>query len=58
MKRLNDVGEPVIPFDYGRKNVTLDFKIGIGKLAGEISLQDTLYTKGGVFYYEYESLSR
>jgi tyrosinase len=46
--RLNEVGGPVIPFDYGGVNVTLEFEINIGKNAGNITLHQALNTHGDV----------
>ncbi|KAF1951626.1 Di-copper centre-containing protein [Byssothecium circinans] len=51
--RLNQVGGPVVPFDYGGTNVTLDFKINIGKLAGDATLKELLNTVGGRLCYTY-----
>jgi tyrosinase len=55
--RLNEVGGPVVPFDYSGVNVTLDFEINIGKLAGNITLKQALNTQGATFCYEYETLA-
>ena len=52
-KRLNQVGGPIVPFDYSGQNVTLDFKINMGKLAGNATLKDLLNTKGGTLCYTY-----
>ncbi|KAJ4405706.1 hypothetical protein N0V91_005013 [Didymella pomorum] len=51
--RLNQVGGPIVPFDYGGKNVTLDFQVNIGKLAGNATLQDLLNTQGKTLCYTY-----
>jgi tyrosinase len=51
--RLNHVGGPVEPFDYSGKNVTLDFTINMGKLAGETTLKSLLDTQGEVLCYTY-----
>jgi len=51
--RLNQVGGPIVPFDYGGTNVTLDFMINLGKLAGDATLKDLLNTQGGVLCYTY-----
>jgi tyrosinase len=51
--RLNQVGGPIEPFDYSGKNVTLDFKINIGALAGDATLKELLDTRGGRLCYTY-----
>lgn len=51
--RLNDVGGPITPFDYGGKNVTLDFEVNMGLLAGNATLKDLLNTEGGTLCYTY-----
>jgi tyrosinase len=51
--RLNQVGGPIEPFDYSGKNVTLDFTINIGKLAGDATLKSLLDTEGGTLCYTY-----
>ncbi|KAF2030697.1 monooxygenase [Setomelanomma holmii] len=51
--RLNQVGGPIEPFDYGGKNVTLDFTVNMGKLAGNATLKDLLNTQGGTLCYTY-----
>lgn len=51
--RLNQVGGPVVPFDYRGKNVTLDFQVNIGKLAGNVTLKDLLNTQGKTLCYTY-----
>ncbi|KAK2756789.1 hypothetical protein FQN54_005235 [Arachnomyces sp. PD_36] len=51
--RLNEVGGPVIPFDYSGKNVTLDFEINLGRLAGNATLHEILDTQSGVLCYDY-----
>jgi len=51
--RLNQVGGPIAPFDYSGKNVTLDFKINMGKLAGNATLKQILNTQGDVLCYTY-----
>lgn len=43
----------MVPFDYGGKNVTLDFEVNIGKLAGNATLHEILDTQGGVLCYGY-----
>lgn len=53
--RLNQVGGPVLPFDYSGQNVTLNFKINMGKLAGDATLKDLLNTQGGTLCYTYAS---
>ncbi|TLD27844.1 Di-copper centre-containing protein [Venturia nashicola] len=51
--RLSQVGGPIIPFDYSGQNVTLDFEINIGKLAGNATLKDLLDTQGKTLCYTY-----
>lgn len=51
--RLNQVGGPVVPFDYGGTNVTLDFKVNMGPLAGDATLRDLLNTRGETLCYTY-----
>ncbi|KAH8724370.1 monooxygenase [Phaeosphaeriaceae sp. PMI808] len=51
--RLDQVGGPVEPFDYGGKNVTLGFEINMGALAGNATLKELLDTKGGTLCYTY-----
>ena len=51
--RLNQVGGPIEPFDYGGKNVTLDFKVNMGLLAEEVMLKDLLDVQGGTLCYTY-----
>ncbi|KAI4656607.1 hypothetical protein J4E81_009709 [Alternaria sp. BMP 2799] len=51
--RLNQVGGPIIPFDYSGQNVTLDYTINIGKLAGDRKLKELLDTTAGPFCYTY-----
>ncbi|KAH7065797.1 monooxygenase [Paraphoma chrysanthemicola] len=53
VRRLNEVGGPVEPFDYGGKNVTLDFKVNMGRLAGNATLRELLNTRGGTLCYTY-----
>jgi tyrosinase len=55
--RLNQVGGPIVPFDYGGQNVTLDFKIDIGKLAPSVTLKQVLNTQGGTLCYKYANLA-
>ncbi|KAF2147297.1 uncharacterized protein K452DRAFT_293744 [Aplosporella prunicola CBS 121167] len=52
--RLHQVGGPVEPFDYGGVNVTLDFQVNIGKLAGNVTLEQLLDPQGGTLCYAYE----
>lgn len=52
--RLHQVGGPVVPFDYGGTNVTLDFEINLGEIAGPYKLGQLLDTKGGVLCYTYD----
>ncbi|KAI7781608.1 Di-copper centre-containing protein [Diaporthe eres] len=51
--RLNQVGGPVAPFDYAGKNVTLDFEVNIGALAGNATLHDLLNSAGLTLCYTY-----
>ncbi|KAF2853058.1 monooxygenase [Plenodomus tracheiphilus IPT5] len=51
--RLNDVGGPVVPFDYGGENVTLGFEVGMGRLAGKVTLKNLLNTEDGTLCYTY-----
>ncbi|KAK6863645.1 hypothetical protein PG995_000173 [Apiospora arundinis] len=51
--RLNQVGGPVVPMDYGGQNVTLDFTVNLGDLAGDATLKQLLDTQGGVLCYTY-----
>lgn len=51
--RLNQVGGPITPFDYGGQNVTLDFELNMGKLAGNATLKDLLNTEGETLCYTY-----
>jgi tyrosinase len=53
--RLHQVGGPIVPFDYSGVNVTLDFEVGLGKLAPNVQLEDLLDTTGGTLCYTYES---
>lgn len=52
-QRLHQVGGPVEPMDYSGTNVTLDFKINIGNLAGDARLEDLLNIHGNVLCYDY-----
>jgi tyrosinase len=52
-ERLNQVGGPVEPFDYSGKNVTLDFEVDIGALAGSVKLRDLLDIHGPTLCYTY-----
>jgi hypothetical protein len=51
--RLNEVGGPIVPLDYSGQNVTLDFQINMGKLAGNATLGDLLNTQGNTLCYTY-----
>ena len=51
--RLRQVGGPVKKNDYGGVNVTLDFRVDIGDLAGSVKLSELLDTEGGVLCYTY-----
>lgn len=52
--RLHQVGGPVHAFDYGGVNVTLDFMVDIGALAGNATLEQLLNIRGDVLCYAYE----
>ena len=52
--RLNQVGGPILPFDYSGPNVTLDFEINMGEIHGPATLHDLLDTKGGTLCYTYD----
>jgi tyrosinase len=51
--RFHQVGGPIAPLDYGRKNVTLDFEVNIGKLAPNLTLESLLDTQGNGLCYNY-----
>lgn len=51
--RLNEVGGPVVPFDYNGVNVTLDFEVNLGEIHGPEALKQLLDTEGGVLCYTY-----
>ncbi|KAJ5585486.1 uncharacterized protein N7459_005286 [Penicillium hispanicum] len=51
--RFHQVGGPIKPFDYGGKNVTLGFKVNIGKLAPNVTLEQLLNPQGGTLCYGY-----
>jgi len=51
--RLNQVGGPVVPLKYGGENVTLDFQVNMGRLAGNVTLKNLLNTEGGTLCYAY-----
>jgi tyrosinase len=53
MTRLGQVGGPVVPFDYGGRNVTLDFTVNMGRLARNATLKELLDTQGGTLCYTY-----
>lgn len=57
-RRLHQVGGPIVPFDYGGQNVTLDFEINIGALAPNVTLEQVLDTEGGVLCYRYDDLTQ
>lgn len=40
--------------DYGGVNVTLDFEVDLGTIAGSVKLGDLLDTQGSVLCYVYE----
>lgn len=52
--RNNQVGGPIIPYDYSGEIVTLDFEINLGAIAPSVPLRDTLDTQSGLFCYTYE----
>jgi tyrosinase len=56
--RTNQVGGPIVPFDYGGQNVTLDFEINIGALAPNVTLKQVLEIQGDVLCYTYADLSQ
>ncbi|KAL6703677.1 hypothetical protein ACN47E_009451 [Coniothyrium glycines] len=51
--RLHEVGGPITPLDYGGENVTLDFEVNIGPLAGTVTLEQLLNTEGEILCYTY-----
>ncbi|KAJ6029211.1 hypothetical protein N7499_000356 [Penicillium canescens] len=51
--RFHEVGGPITPLDYSGKNVTLDFKVNIGKLAPNTTLESLLNTQGDTLCYRY-----
>jgi tyrosinase len=51
--RLHQVGGPIMADDYSGKNVTLDFKVNLGKLGGDLKLSQLLNTEGGELCYTY-----
>ncbi|KAI9374215.1 hypothetical protein BJX61DRAFT_541049 [Aspergillus egyptiacus] len=53
--RLHQVGGPIEPMDYGGANVTLDFTVNIGALAGDATLEQLLDTRGDVLCYTYNT---
>jgi tyrosinase len=57
-QRLNQVGGPVEPFDYSGVNVTLNFSIGLGLVAPNITLKQALDTQGDVMCYTYARLDK
>ncbi|USP81624.1 uncharacterized protein yc1106_08898 [Curvularia clavata] len=52
-KSLHEVGGNVVTLDYSGKNVTLDFEVNIGKLAGNVTLEKLLNTQGELLCYTY-----
>ncbi|BCS25562.1 tyrosinase family protein [Aspergillus puulaauensis] len=52
-KRLHQVGGPVKALDFSGKNVTLDFKVNIGALAPDRTLEQLLNTHGDDLCYMY-----
>jgi tyrosinase len=57
-QRLNQVGGPVTPFDYSGVNVTLDFTIGLGLVAPNITLKQALNSPGDIMCYTYACLDK
>ncbi|PVH90011.1 Di-copper centre-containing protein [Cadophora sp. DSE1049] len=55
-QRLNEVGGPIIPFNYGGENVTLDFTINLSPIAPAITLKEALNAQGNTFCYTYDTL--
>ncbi|KAH6723859.1 hypothetical protein BKA61DRAFT_626744 [Leptodontidium sp. MPI-SDFR-AT-0119] len=55
-QRLNEVGGPIIPFNYGGENVTLDFTINLTPIAPAITLREALNAQGDTFCYTYDTL--
>ncbi|KAK0124192.1 hypothetical protein ONS95_009173 [Cadophora gregata] len=55
-QRLNEVGGPIIPFDYSGDNVTLDFTINLSPIAPAITLKEALNAQGDTFCYTYDTL--
>ncbi|CEL11436.1 hypothetical protein ASPCAL14538 [Aspergillus calidoustus] len=53
--RLHQVGGPIEPMDYSGANVTLDFTVNIGALAGDATLEQLLDTRGDVLCYTYNT---
>ncbi|EDU41090.1 monoxygenase [Pyrenophora tritici-repentis Pt-1C-BFP] len=51
--RLSQVGGPVNRDDLSGPNVTLDFEVNMGKLAGSVPLRDLMDTEGGLLCYTY-----
>ncbi len=46
------------PFDYSGVNVTLDFKIGLGLVAANITLLQALNSQGEAMCYKYACLEK
>ncbi|KAJ5762105.1 uncharacterized protein N7511_005487 [Penicillium nucicola] len=53
--RLHQVGGPIMPFDYGGKNITLEFEVNIGRLAPHTAVGNLLNTQGGTLCYTYSN---
>ncbi|KAL2863121.1 tyrosinase family protein [Aspergillus lucknowensis] len=53
--RLHQVGGPIEPMDYSGANVTLDFTVNIGALAGDATLEQLLNAQGDVLCYTYNT---
>ncbi|KAJ0415561.1 hypothetical protein BJY00DRAFT_293349 [Aspergillus carlsbadensis] len=53
--RLHQVGGPIEPMDYSGTNVTLDFTVNIGAIAGDATLEQLLNTRGDALCYTYDT---
>ncbi|KAL2840821.1 hypothetical protein BJX68DRAFT_278882 [Aspergillus pseudodeflectus] len=53
--RVLVVGGPIEPMDYSGANVTLDFTVNIGALAGDATLEQLLDTRDDVLCYTYNT---
>jgi tyrosinase len=50
-RRLGREGGPITLLDYSGKNVTSDFEVNVGLLAGNATLKDILGGEGGTLSY-------